>query len=187
MPPESARPRLPVTAFAVLGLVGMRAMSGYELAAFAGRSIGHLWPIAKSQVYGELSRLEAAGLVSGTDVAQERLPDKRVFALTEAGRARLHDWLSLDADEPDRFRSAFLVKVFFAGSREPDQARALITAYRGRMGGVRDHLAGINAHLEAIPQTSFCAGLTALYGLRHTEAAIAWCDEALDRLDSTTG
>src|SRR6266511_1189113 len=79
---------LPTTAFAVLGLLSLRDLSGYELAAFADQSLAYFWPMHRSLVYRELRRLEDGGYIAGTAVAQDRVPDKRVYRLTERGRAR---------------------------------------------------------------------------------------------------
>src|SRR6266511_3722518 len=79
---------LPTTAFAVLGLLSLRDLSGYELAAFADQSLAYFWPMHRSLVYRELRRLEDGGYVAGTEVAQDRVPDKRVYRLTERGRGR---------------------------------------------------------------------------------------------------
>ena len=83
--------KLTTSSHAVLGLLSIVPMSGYDLFQAVERSVGRFWPISKSQVYAELPRLESAGLIQGTDVHQERLPDKRVFRLTEAGEARSPD------------------------------------------------------------------------------------------------
>src|SRR5207245_7840449 len=77
--------------------VAIAPMSGYDLHQAVDRSVRHMWPISKSQVYAELARLEPLGLVGGTDVPQERLPDKRVFSLTGAGEGGLDEWL----EDPD--------------------------------------------------------------------------------------
>lgn len=72
----------PTTSFALLGLLVRSPMSGYDLASLVERSIANFWPVARSQVYGELARLDSLGYVRGSDVAQERLPDKRVYEIT---------------------------------------------------------------------------------------------------------
>src|ERR1022692_3858578 len=77
--------QLPVTSYVVLGLIGHKPGGGYSLATFAARSISHMWPITRSQVYAELPRLESLGLIAGTNVMQEKLPDKCTYELTDAG------------------------------------------------------------------------------------------------------
>src|SRR5690349_695661 len=102
---------LTTTGYAVMALLSFAPMSGYQLARAADRSISRFWSISKPQVYSELARLEERGLVQGNHVAQDKLPDKRVFALTAAGERALDGWLA-EVDFPaSRFRIPFLVKV----------------------------------------------------------------------------
>lgn len=67
-----------------------RPRSGYDLVALSDRSLAYYWPIPRSLIYRELSRLEGLGLLAGTEVAQAKLPDKRVYAIT--ARARRGRW-----------------------------------------------------------------------------------------------
>src|SRR5688572_29132081 len=102
--------RLPPTSYAVLGMLSLAPMSGYELTQSVDKTIAHFWTISKSQVYGELTRLEELGLVSGTDVEQERLPDKRTYELTDLGGRALDAWLESAGTESSRLRSVPLLK-----------------------------------------------------------------------------
>src|SRR6266511_3559331 len=86
--------RLSPGAQAVLGLLSRQPTSGYELGSTAERTIAHFWPITRAHIYAELARLEAAGLVTATEVSQQRRPDKRVYAITGAGEAALDAWLA---------------------------------------------------------------------------------------------
>jgi len=173
-----ASSQLPTTSYAVLGLVSLKPTSGYELAVFADKSVAQMWPIAKSQVYGELARLEELGYVRGTDVAQAKLPDKRVYALTDSGVAALDTWLSEPSYGYDRWRNSFLVKVFFANRMEPGRLEALIRRYRTEAKLRRDRLVAIADRLQARGGSVYRRS-TALFGVRHEEATIAWADEML--------
>jgi DNA-binding PadR family transcriptional regulator len=63
--------------------------SGYELAKRMDVSVANFWHALPTQIYAELRRLEEQGLVAGRVVQQERRPNKRVYALTDAGREEL--------------------------------------------------------------------------------------------------
>ena len=99
--------KLPTTSHAVLGILSISPMSGYELTQAAERSIANFWPISRSQVYTELARLEDLRLVRGTDVAQDGAPDKRVFEITPAGHETFAAWMATPGYEPDRMRLGF--------------------------------------------------------------------------------
>jgi PadR family transcriptional regulator AphA len=178
MPP---RAQLGTTSCVVLGLVSWRPMSGYDVASFAARSIAHFWPISKSQVYAELARLESDGYIVGTHVEQENRPDKRRFELTTTGEEALDSWLEADGYAPDRTRSGFLAKIFFAETMTPDQRIRLLNAYRAEVEGYRLELQEIVDKLEDRPH-SFYGRSTALYGLLTAEAKINWADQMIEAL-----
>ncbi len=168
---------LPATSYAVLGMLSLVGMSGYELNQNVDKSIANFWQISKSQVYGELSRLEELGLVQSTEVEQERLPDKRTYELTEAGSAALDDWLSAPGHGPRRLRSGLLLKTFFAHRMTGDRFVRLLEEYRDQAEVDRKYLAEVIEKLDpGLPET-FYSRATALYGLRQAEAALAWIDE----------
>jgi PadR family transcriptional regulator AphA len=177
---------LPTTSYAVMGLLSFNAMSGYELTGFIEQSIAHFWPIAKSQVYGELARLEDLGYVESSDVKQERLPDKRIYSLTETGSKVLDEWLADAEFGSDRFRVSFLVKYFF-GHRMPKASLiSMLQSYRERSQKMIDEIRpfveeGITNDAAFYPMTA------ALFGLRHLEANVSWTEEILAKVRHEEG
>lgn len=173
---------LPDTTYAVLGLLdktttsGSPGTSGYDLAALAERSLGYFWPISRTLMYRELARLESLGWVGSEPVPQDRLPDKRIWSTSEAGRSALADWLTQPAVTPNRDRNGFLLK-FFLGARMPPYAlRALLVDYRESLQLTRDSLAAVADQLTGIA-TARMGRLAALHGLRTAEARLEWIEE----------
>src|SRR5919197_6565290 len=73
-------------------LAGQRG-HGYELKQALEQEFGELLPALNAgQVYSTLARLERDGLVVGQGVAGDSRR-KRVYELTEAGRAELAAWI----------------------------------------------------------------------------------------------
>lgn len=171
MPPE-----LPPTSFVLLGLLARRPMAGYDLAAFADRTVAHFWPIQRSQLYRELPRLEELGYVSGERVAQQQAPTKRVYTLTAQGREALQAWLDGPSFQVDRVRNGLLVKVFFARHMAPDRLAALLRDYRAAVEQELADLTAITEQLAHIPRAAY-GRATALYGVRHFQATLGWLDE----------
>lgn len=105
---------LPTTSYILLGMLNEQDLSGYDMKLLLDKRIHHIyWSPAKSQIYGELRRLEKAGWVTMTEVAQTNRPDKRVYHITDAGRAALHEWLETTESEPDIFKSPMMLHVLF--------------------------------------------------------------------------
>jgi DNA-binding PadR family transcriptional regulator len=165
--------QLPPTAYVVLGLVSVRPAAGHELAGFSERSIGNFFPIARSQVYSELERLCRLGLLSVTEVPQQRWPTKRVYVVTEAGEAVLRRWLEHAPVEADRNRNLFLVRVFFGDQVSPERLDALLDEYEANARAYHGTLAAVAERLAERPGSAFRRA-TALFGMRHAQATLEW-------------
>ncbi|MFD4870618.1 PadR family transcriptional regulator [Streptomyces sp. NPDC058412] len=84
--------------------------SGYELAKSFDIGVANFWHASPQQLYAELTKLEKDGLVEGRQVVQESRPNKRMFQVTDAGRAELEDFAAA-ASKPQVIRDDLLVKV----------------------------------------------------------------------------
>ena len=96
-----------------LGVLTLRDMTGYEIKKHFEQSFAHFFVAGYGSIYPALGELTRADLVSCQDVAQAKRPDKKVYRITEAGRAQLEKAL---AETPPRHkvRSEFLVLLYFA-------------------------------------------------------------------------
>jgi len=122
---------LPTTSYVILGLLTFREMSGYDLKQLINKSITHFyWSPAKSQIYGELRRLESHGLVTMREVPQTLRPDKRLYQITPEGTEAMQQWLRSSGVEPDSYKSALLLKVFFGHMLSYDATIGLLEERR---------------------------------------------------------
>lgn len=78
---------------AILVSLTEHAGSGLDLTRRFDRSIGFFWTATHQQIYRVLARMEADGWVRSTAVAQQGRPDKKVYDVTDAGRAELRRWI----------------------------------------------------------------------------------------------
>ncbi len=175
---------LTTTSHVVLGMLSFGPMSGYELTQFVARSVANFWPISKSQVYGELARLAELGLVLSTEVEQEKLPDKRTYALTDQGEQALDEWLASPRMEADRQRSEFLVRIFFGHRMSRAQLLGLLDRYAEGAARFRQELQGVVASLGQSPHSQY-ARATALLGVRVAEAVLGWAEEIRPELEKS--
>ena len=97
--------------YVVLGLLGAEPRYGYELKAVFEAFLGGTWPLNIGQVYTTLTRLERDGLVVAEVVPQDQTPDRKVYALTDAGRAELDAWLAAVEIGPVRLRDEFFLRI----------------------------------------------------------------------------
>jgi DNA-binding PadR family transcriptional regulator len=169
------------TEFAVLGLLAWQGEStGYELHKVAESSVGFIWAPARSQLYAVLKRLDAADLVAGRRVVQTDRPDKRLFRITDAGRATLRAWLDeLEPIEPED-RDGILLKHFFGAFGDPEAGRRQLLDYRERAASRLDTYEAIEREFAHDREKSAARRLQTLrFGMALMRASLAWADETL--------
>lgn len=113
-----------------------RPSSGSDLAARFDRSIGYFWNATHQQIYRELARLEATGLI-------ESLPEqsgrgrKRAYRILPPGRAELERWVS-EGEAAPPLRDELMVRLWAEAAIGPV---GLIDLVRRRRDQHRDKLA----------------------------------------------
>ena len=107
---------------ALLVALSEQPASGLDLARRFGRSIGFFWSATHQQIYKVLGRMDADGWVEVTEVAQTGRPDKKVYAVSPAGRAALASGLA-EPTETQALRSEIAVKM--RGASFGDRAEVL--------------------------------------------------------------
>jgi DNA-binding PadR family transcriptional regulator len=114
----------------LLALLAQEASHGYQVRARLQLALG---PLAEAlnagQVYVVLNRLEKAGLVASRRVGQTDRPDRKVYALTAAGRERVMDWLE-DTSWPKPAPAEFHLKLVAAAAAGLADPVRLVDAQR---------------------------------------------------------
>jgi DNA-binding PadR family transcriptional regulator len=172
-----------------LGLLTFREMSGYDLKQLINRSITHFyWSPAKSQIYGELRRLESHGLVTMREVPQTLRPDKRLYQITPQGTEAMLQWLRSSGVEQDSYKSALLLKVFFGHMLSYDTTVGLLEERRKQ---ITQELAMCERRSQEIQEKirgsepddeTFFPLLTLQRSIALCEADLEWLDGALEQL-----
>src|SRR5262252_5538583 len=121
---------------ALLGVLKDRPLTGYDLVRYFQGTLGFLWSAPQSQIYPELRRMEAAGLVTATVKPRGQRAQKRIYSVTDAGMAELRRWATDFMPLPAQRDPLFLKAAFFdlaplEAVRE--QLRAHIAQYQWRM------------------------------------------------------
>lgn len=169
------------TAYVILGMVSREPRSGYEIKALVDDSTRFFWAASYGQIYPELKRLSAAGLVEGRDEPRgERR--RTVYAITPAGMEELRLWLRRPP-ETFEMREEGLLKLFFAGVLPPQEAAEIL-------GSMREHRLGLAERLRAIePQARQkdevgdpFPGIVLEGGIEFNEWFADWCERMQARL-----
>jgi DNA-binding PadR family transcriptional regulator len=122
--------------YAILGFLSWRAFTGYELKRLFAESATLGWSGSSNQIYTPLVELHKEGLVTVEIQSQATRPARKVYTITEQGRAALKRWL-LSTPQPPLQKNAFLLQLAWADQLEPDELEAVLANYEGR---VQTHL-----------------------------------------------
>lgn len=184
-------PTLSLLGHALLGLLAHGPKSGYDLAQGLRDPVGLFWHAGHSQIYPELARLEAAGLVRHTVVPQADRPDKKVHELTPEGAAALRAWLAAPTDVP-KVRDELVLKAFCVWLADPPAAARLLRdharAHEERLAGYERRLAdfareaGDGLHRPASPW--FGAHAVLRRGIGYEREYRDWCVWLADALEA---
>lgn len=179
--------KLTTTSYAILGLLDLRDWSAYELAAQASRSLAFTWPVSASQLYAEPKRLADAGLITVHHAAAGPERRRQEYAITDAGRRALRDWLSTEP-LPPRLHVEVMLRCLFATSGDLDDLRAAVSAtraaaartYEAGFGLVDEYLHGDNPFPERLHTNLLWMRLARDLQL----TLVDWADRTLEVLDT---
>ncbi len=96
-----------------LGVLTLGDMTGYEIKRHFEQAFSHFFVAGYGSIYPALGALTRDGLVTCVDVVQEKRPDKKVYSLTEAGRAAFQESL-LSTPPRHKVRSEFMLLLYFS-------------------------------------------------------------------------
>jgi PadR family transcriptional regulator AphA len=159
------------------GLIGLLVregpQTGYQLARIFDSSVNYLWYASHGQIYPELARLAASGLIRQTGSGPR---GAKRYEATEEGIAELRRWIT--EVEPVRGqRNDMLLRVFFAYLVDPGELEAFL---RREADFRRSRLAVLEAFAaETVTTPSERASeLTVHFGIGRLRAEIDWAEWA---------
>ena len=171
------------TPYAVLGLLSLAPMSGYDLRKEASTSIGYFWSESYGQLYPALRELTAAGLIRRRGT-RRRARERQVYEITDRGREALAAWRR-EAPRTRPVRNELLLKLFFGEPKAVDTEIGWIEALRGEESEALAEFRKIRRELERTqaghPSRPFWL-LTLSYGEHRSRAVERWCRETLRAL-----
>lgn len=167
---------------ALLGLLEQRPRHGYELHDAFEAVVGgeENWDIKPAQVYATLARLEASGLIAEEALAQEGGPEKRIYALTPAGREALRRWL-FEPVKTEHQRDEFFLKLML--SLATSQADPYRVIYAQRASLYQEMHVLTERRTEADPGRNLAHILLLDQAIMHLEADLRWLAMVEARLD----
>lgn len=170
-------------ALAVLSYLSQAPMHPYEL----GRTLrehgdDRSIKFNHGSLYMVVQQLARAGFIEGQEATREgNRPERTVYALTDAGRRELRDWLRELVEVPRHEYPAFVAALSLVAALPPSEVIELL----GRRLG---HLAGEQAQARALMDKAAADGVPPLflveeeYRLAMADAEVAFVREFIERI-----
>lgn len=117
---------------ALLALLSIRPMTGYEIHRRNARALEPWWETPRTQIYPKLRELEKRGLIDHEQVVQEGKPNKRLYSLCPPGAEALSHWLGSTVAVPE-MRHHMMMRLFLGNLMPAQQMCDLLDDYRDRM------------------------------------------------------
>lgn len=168
--------------YALLGLIAQQPRHGYELHAAFEALVGgkENWDVKPAQIYTTLARLAESGLVVEDSVEKDGGPEKRIYALTPAGREELQAWFDMGV-LGEHQHDEFFVKLMLGITLGGVDARHVIHVQREAL--YRELHQVTTQRQRANPQAELAQILLLDKTVMHLEADLRWLDMVEARLD----
>ncbi|MCU1309155.1 MAG: PadR family transcriptional regulator [Candidatus Angelobacter sp.] len=167
------------TPFAILGMLTIAPMSGYDMKQVIEQSIAHFWSESYGQIYPTLKRLATAGQVTRKVERNSGKPDRQVYAINAKGREALTKWLSIPA-QTEPVRNEFLLKLFFGAHLPSEEITERLQEFRTRHAQSVATYKATEAQLRREhannPNLPYWM-MTLNFGRHRSQAIVDWADE----------
>jgi PadR family transcriptional regulator AphA len=163
---------LSATAYVILGMVRKEPRSGYEIKALVDDTTRFFWAASYGQIYPELKRLSAAGLIEGVD-SPTGGRRRTVYEITADGEEELIAWLRQPPGTYE-MRDEGLLKLFFADALPREEAVEILRAMRAHRLAVAARLREMEP--EALEKDEPFPLIVLRGGVEFTEWFADWCE-----------
>jgi PadR family transcriptional regulator, regulatory protein AphA len=169
----------------MLGILTYKPMTGYDLKSLFDKSIKYFWPAQLSQIYRDLGTLEKKQWVKSHIEPQEGRPDRKVYTITEEGKAELINWLnSIPHNFTSIVRDETALRMFFGSKIDVEE-----TIFQLKMlaNNKKDTVTALDAIRRTIEESDFDQEklywvLSLKKGYYLAEAEWKWAEECIEEL-----
>ena len=163
---------LTATGRLLLGMVSVKGRrTGYEIKRLVEVSTRFFWAASPGQIYPELRRLEAAGLLTRREEPQGGRA-RNVLSVTEQGERMFREWLTSSSAPVFELRNEALLKLFFADALPTEQQVEVVRTMRAQHEAILD---GIRKATPPYGPDRKFGYITWLYGLGLHGWVVDWC------------
>ncbi|MEU6083479.1 PadR family transcriptional regulator [Streptomyces sp. NPDC047108] len=161
----------------LLGLLEAGPRHGYDLKRAFDEKFGHDRPLHYGQVYSTMSRLLKNGLVEVDGIEAGGGPERKRYAITDAGITDVQRWLTTPQKPEEYLQSTLYTKVVLALLTRRD-ATGILDTQRS------EHLRSMRILTDRKRQGDLADQLICDHALFHLEADLRWLELTTARLDN---
>jgi len=151
--------------------------------------VGYFWYARQSHIYGELTHLEAQGLITHQVIEQQNRPDKKLYTITEAGRVAVRQWVTEPVEvKPDRNELA--LKAYAIWLAEPEKAiqlfRTQADLHASKLADYERILAQLerqHGSLWRVDEPLYGDYVTLHLGIEYERMYASWCGWMAEQLE----
>ena len=159
----------------LLGLLEVGPSHGYDLKRAHDELFTGDRPVAYGQVYATLSRLLRNGLVSVAGQETGEGPDRKTYAITDAGVSDIDRWLATPESPQEYLHNTLYTKVVLALMSDRSAGQMLDLQRQ-------EHLKVMREYNRRKQEGDLADQLVCDHALFHLEADIRWLDLTASRL-----
>ena len=174
------------TIYIILGMLSIEPMSGYDIRKAIKDSTSFFWSESDGQLYPALAKCVELGYTTFEEVpSDKKLKAKKIYTITEQGAIALKEWLTTEA-QPKTQRSEFLLKIFFGANVAIEEN---IQHLRNKQRELKQKQLFLKRYHQDLKQKNGESKdtiywlLTLDYGIHQIESSLAWCNNAIKKLE----
>ncbi|WP_037912771.1 PadR family transcriptional regulator [Actinacidiphila yeochonensis] len=160
----------------LLGLLESGPRHGYDLKRTFDERFGHDRPLAYGQVYSTMARLLRNGLVEVEGIEPGEGPERKRYAITDAGVTDVQDWLSRP-EKPEPYLQTTLYTKVVLSLMSGRSAADLLDTQRS------EHLRLMRELTRRKRDGDLADQLICDHALFHLEADLRWLELTAARLE----
>jgi len=172
--------------YIILGLLGIKPMSGYDIKKWVDVSFRYFWDIGYGQIYPTLKTLESEGLVTMKNDQAEGGPVRNLYTITAKGKTELDTWLLA----PEKKEYEILLKIYFGNALPPDIMKEKVREFQKKRERELAEIEKTDSYLAGLPDSMTAKPFLRSVGSCGTmtyKAQIAWAEETLTMLETIKG
>lgn len=171
--------------FALLGLLNVMPLSGYDIKKWTDNSLQFFWSENYGHIYPLLKDLEKEKLVTKQKVESGKGPSKNVFTITPKGTEVFLEWLK-SSENPQKYRIEILLKLFFSNHLTKDEMIEKLENHITQQQDLQKQYKEVEKHFEHIPNNRLrlSSEITLDYGFYHVKMNISWAKDMIKKIVS---